>query len=607
MQKGSQFYYIPLYDTLRALLSNGAVISELKSSANRTLQYNDVLCDFCDAQQYSDHPLFSKESTALQIVAYYDELEVCNPIGAASKVHKIGVVFMFLANFSPQFRSSLRPTQLVAIARSEDIKQFGINAVLEPFVRDLTTLTNDGINISVDGIDYHYKGALLAFLADNLASHSIGGFKESMSFAFRFCRSCMTTHAKSQRHFVASKFQLRSPQEHARQCVQLDGPLRNHYSKIYGINRRSILDDVPYFSVATGLPHDIMHDLLEGAVTYEIKALLGYAIGRKYFTLDDLNHRIDTFDYGYSELSNRPFNIEIGTSHCIKLRQTASSSWLLSRMLSLLIGDKIPKDDDAWKCYQLLMKIVDICTARFCSKESVAYLSTLIEEHHFTFVSTYSISLIPKQHFMVHYPQQIIRFGPLIHCWNMRHEAKLNLCKKVSKFGNFKNICYSAAMRHQRWMCLQLQSQHFLELPPECGGKTQTHTLSEESLDFQRSYKLQFPTAIDSTSIQHLSWVKYHHHVYKKGGVVATRIGETPIFGKILDVISINSKIFIFLQMCKVNHFDDHYHGFSVTITQLYDLVSLVTLPLPHVLHLYRNFEPDNRELFIVQKYGILY
>ena len=35
----------------------------------------------------------------------------------------------------------------------------------------------------------------MAFLADNLAAHEIGGFKESFSFARRFCRSCMATAA----------------------------------------------------------------------------------------------------------------------------------------------------------------------------------------------------------------------------------------------------------------------------------------------------------------------------------------------------------------------------------------------------------------------------
>ena len=46
--------------------------------------------DFCDGSYFSEHPLFSVESTALQIMLYFDEMEVCNPIGSRAKKHKLG-------------------------------------------------------------------------------------------------------------------------------------------------------------------------------------------------------------------------------------------------------------------------------------------------------------------------------------------------------------------------------------------------------------------------------------------------------------------------------------------------------------------------------------
>lgn len=51
-------------------------------------------------------------------------------------------------------------------------------------------------------------GGLLAFLADNLAAHLIGGFKESMSFSLQTCRTCMITpdFMHQNRHFIESVF-----------------------------------------------------------------------------------------------------------------------------------------------------------------------------------------------------------------------------------------------------------------------------------------------------------------------------------------------------------------------------------------------------------------
>ena len=99
--------------------------------------------------------------------------------------------FFFVANLHPVWRSSLQCAQLVAVGRTKDIKAVGIDTFLEPFVKDLNMLSTEGISISKSGEPVIIKGGLLAFLADNLASHEVAGFKESMSFALRFCRSCL--------------------------------------------------------------------------------------------------------------------------------------------------------------------------------------------------------------------------------------------------------------------------------------------------------------------------------------------------------------------------------------------------------------------------------
>lgn len=46
--------------------------------------------DYCDGKQFSEHPLFSEEPEALQIQLYYDDIDVCNPIGSKSVIHKLG-------------------------------------------------------------------------------------------------------------------------------------------------------------------------------------------------------------------------------------------------------------------------------------------------------------------------------------------------------------------------------------------------------------------------------------------------------------------------------------------------------------------------------------
>lgn len=47
--------------------------------------------DYCDSDGFKEHPLFSQDPYALQLIIYFDEFEVCNPLGSRATKHKIGV------------------------------------------------------------------------------------------------------------------------------------------------------------------------------------------------------------------------------------------------------------------------------------------------------------------------------------------------------------------------------------------------------------------------------------------------------------------------------------------------------------------------------------
>ena len=52
---------------------------------------DNVMEDYCDGLQFKNHPLYSNEPQGLQIMLYYDKVELCNPLGAAKKIHKVGM------------------------------------------------------------------------------------------------------------------------------------------------------------------------------------------------------------------------------------------------------------------------------------------------------------------------------------------------------------------------------------------------------------------------------------------------------------------------------------------------------------------------------------
>ena len=344
-------------------------------------------------------------------MGYYDELEVCNHLGSNVKKHKLGLIFFTLTNLNPRYRSNFKGIFLLTVANVTVIEEHGIDKVLEPLVDDLKFLATTGMSFN-EGVVH---AALLAFLADNLASHCIGGFKESMSFARHFCRSCLTNKEASYRFFTEEQFTLRTPDSH--HCLEIEND--PSLSVTYGINRNSILNTVPGFSVAEGLPQDIMHDLL-GVLNYQLKLFIKHCIRSKYFTLHQLNEKIKSFDYGYTLSNRKPPPLNPRFQEDLKIRYSASEMLTMASILPYIIGQIIPDCDVHYHCLLLVIKILSICLAPVVTDNVVAYLRVLIEEHHQLFREIYKDeSFIPKLHYMVHYPNQIVRHGPLVRSWTM--------------------------------------------------------------------------------------------------------------------------------------------------------------------------------------------
>ena len=91
------YQYVPILTSLKVLISDKTVYDEIQSVPER-IHKNGLMEDFCDGAQFKSHPLFSVDMCALQIIAHYNEIELCNPLGAHVKKHKVGVVTYTLGN-----------------------------------------------------------------------------------------------------------------------------------------------------------------------------------------------------------------------------------------------------------------------------------------------------------------------------------------------------------------------------------------------------------------------------------------------------------------------------------------------------------------------------
>ena len=90
-------------------------------------------------------------------------------------------------------------------------------------------------------------------------------------------------------------------------------------------------------------------------------------------------------------------------AHYIYIQQHKCGHLLCN--LHVTIGDLIREGDIYWDTFLTLLDILDICMAQVVSNDMAAHLNLLIHDHHEAYREIYPDKpLLPKQHYMVHYP-----------------------------------------------------------------------------------------------------------------------------------------------------------------------------------------------------------
>jgi len=558
-------YVVPFIPNLSKLLSCPEVITELQNFTENDVGFS---YDVCDGTFVKEHPLYLGDKNFLKFMLFCDDMEITNPIGSHTKVHKITIWYWLLLNISPMYRSRLPVIQLLAVAKSKHIKEFGMDAILADFRAAMSDLAT-GIALPGVGIK---TGALLVVVADTPAANQIGGFKEGVGFASRKCRTCNCSADEMMQFFQECQFRLRSEDEHIERCEtlgHLSREARRYWSKEYGINTRSTLMDFPHFSITQCLLHDVMHVLFEGICPLILRHLLKHIIcSKKYLSLETLNALVSSFPYSFSWSRMKPMRIEqtVLTDDSKTLKQDSSQIWCLMMHLPVLVGSFIPASDEKWLNFIRLQQIVILCMSHRTSQLTVAQLEHLIAVHNYMFRVLYKdVSYIPKLHYLVHVPSQISKFGPARNMWAMRMEAKNGKFKR-RKWNNFKNIPYSLSMFHQQSMCYEQTTgsgdpnPFFLRIPDViCEGQVislrkyqyASSLFARDALEFHdQNVMLTLPRRIS-----------IHGITYTRGSVVYLRRKSElcfPVFASVIDIVVLDTAKFLVLQPLDITMYDSH-------------------------------------------------
>ena len=525
--------------------------------------------DICDGT-ISQNIYTGNNVRHLEILLYLDEIEIVNPIGSHVKKHKMTMFYFTLANIPPAFRSLYEAIQLLAAAKTVDVKKFGPKRLLADFINGINALKT-GLQMNVNGSNVCVHGSLIMVLADTPAAQWISGCKEGVGLACHGCRTCNASLATMKTNFLPKHFQERDPVEHEHRCAQLTqmSKIASHYwSKCWGINERSCLLDISGFNVSVSLVHDPMHILSEGIIVKEICCMLFYFIEvKKYFNLTWLNEAIASYTYTYLEQKHKPETIKRQDILEGKLKLTSACIMNLCSILPHILGTKIQENDSKWKLFLSLVQITHIATSLYACKETVPELEQLVYDHNTQFKTEYpKVPCTPKFHYLVHLPKQIERFGPGRCQWTMRFEGKHLFFKNI-KWKCFKNLPYSMTMRHQLWMCwkqlgvLGKPSENYLYAGDVVTSPTAIE-LNELPVDIQshlRQANLHLNQLFETKD------VTIKGHCYKPGCVLAIDYKEFwPNYGVVDKIVLVNHEKFFVLTKLDVPEFISHIGSYCV-------------------------------------------
>lgn len=602
--RNKSFYYVPLIESLKQLLTNVRIFTMLNTAPQRNRE--GYFYNFTDGSLFTSHPLFSQRPNALQIILYTDEIEICNPLGSHASANKLVMFYYTLGNIDPKFRSKLAAVRLLAIAKANDISQWGVDVVLKRILQDLTLLYN-GVRIETSAGETELFGAVIAVCGDTLAQHEVAGFKVGVGFAHSKCRHCECTFEDMQCIFEEGSFVEKTLAKHIRQCLEIDKAsteyLKAALKTTYGINRRSRLVDFPAFDLIKQTPQDIMHVIFEGVAPMEVKFVLKHLILLGQIELDEFNSAIQNFPYSPLEIRDKPCPISVATlaANDNKLKQSCGQMLILLKILPFLLN---AVDNEYVKFILKLIEIVQIVLAPIISFETVLKLRRMVEQHLHQFKQLFpEANVIPKQHYMLHLPSQIISLGPLIRSMCIRFEAKHRYFKQWASKLNFKNVCKSLANHNQllEWCQNEIATEH-----PIFANETESGPVSAVTNTEYVKKKVKEFLGIEFTqSIVSVKWYVLNGNKYISGKslIIIDVDGTFPVFGLIKDIFLINSSFIAFeFQRYETLHLNQDFLAYEVAVPILAQATELVHELIDYTSYFSISFKES---VFVPIKYSL--
>lgn len=407
--------FVSILGTLQALFS--------QPDFSKTYFDNCDNPDFCCSKAANQNEIFS-DSRSIQILLSADDFDPCDANKSKNVRHKLNALYFVINNLSKKYLSKNNNMYLVSLCETTNLKQEDthIDDVSALIIEEIRQLETTGINVGGQTI----KGSLVHVSADNLGANGIFGFVES--FNSSFCRYCETTKKSSESTTKENPNILRTKQSYS-ECVIaakkfVESGKKIDFKTTKGVKRYSIFNNLQYYNIIDNSTFDIMHDLNEGVIPFFLTTFFDYCVTDKILKANEIQCRIRDYNYGNLCKKSIPSFIGFGRKN---LGQNASQSHCLMIHLPFIFAEFKDRFEEVWICAESLLKLMQICYSKEISENDLERLTLLVKIHLKSLIDLFKVPLLPKHHYLIHYPSAIRKMGPLINYWMMRCVPKVSI------------------------------------------------------------------------------------------------------------------------------------------------------------------------------------
>ena len=431
--KKNNFVFFPFKKSLLNAIKNFSNFREIIGK-----EVSDSIDSFFSA------PECSIENDTIYVAIYVDDFQLANPfLSKKSQRNAVTGIYYTILSKNHKNSSKSKNTHILGLCYESIFKNHSDSIFKYLAENEINPLIKNSFTATIGDSSRSLKVKIGFFCTDSKESSFLLGLKYGFTHK-DCCRFCLTQRTEFNRIFFEPEV-LKTHNWYEKIKVNLtDLGDDNHILGLQKLSPVRFFHGQNYFQM---FPPCIDHDIFEGIVPKIIIFALKYFKTSKQMGFLQLKNKINKFSFSGKDKKNFP---SVSFDRIEQLRFTSAEGYSFIRFLPYFM-QSISCDDKVYQIVNHLNKIVLILMSDSIDQEMIVMLRNVIS-NFLKFCSDFSdLPMTVKFHHLIHYPSNILRYGPPKVFRTINFESLHSHLKRLMRSSkNWTDVCFTIGSKYAR-------------------------------------------------------------------------------------------------------------------------------------------------------------